>query len=84
MMSRIMEHEYSVNGPSKKVIRALDMPRELVFFFRFDLGVLSVMSELRSTVAMRDIMTEIFDDGPPGSPLGEAESEFWLLKARTR
>jgi predicted unusual protein kinase regulating ubiquinone biosynthesis (AarF/ABC1/UbiB family) len=84
MMSRIMEHEYSVNGPSKKVIRALDMPRELVFFFRFDLGVLSVMSELRSTVAMRDIMTEIFDGGPPGSPLGEAESEFWSLKARTR
>jgi len=42
------------------------------------------MSELRSTVAMRDIMTEIFDDGPPGSPLGEAESEFWSLKARTR
>jgi predicted unusual protein kinase regulating ubiquinone biosynthesis (AarF/ABC1/UbiB family) len=80
MMARIMEHEYSLSSASKKVVRSLDMPRELVFFFRFDLGVLSVLSQLRATLEMKTIMEEIFNEGPPGSLLGRTEAEFWTNK----
>jgi predicted unusual protein kinase regulating ubiquinone biosynthesis (AarF/ABC1/UbiB family) len=84
VMARIMEREFSLRGPSGKVARSARLPPDLVFFLRVDLGVMSIMAELRSIGEGRAIMSEIYEDARPGTPLGVLDTEWWATKAESR
>jgi predicted unusual protein kinase regulating ubiquinone biosynthesis (AarF/ABC1/UbiB family) len=84
MMSRIMQHEYSLTGPSGRYLRSVQAPQAWVFYTRLDLGITSVISELRATQECRAIVEEMDCGGPPATPLGEAEASFWAAKAGAR
>lgn len=81
LMARLMEREYSLTGPSGKVARSTSLPPDMVFFNRVDLGVMAIMAELRTIGNGRAIMSEIYEDASPGTPLGVADTEFWVAKA---
>jgi hypothetical protein len=66
------------------VARSARLPPDLVFFLRVDLGVMSIMAELRSIGEGRAIMSEIYEDASPGTPLGVLDTEWWATKAKSR
>jgi predicted unusual protein kinase regulating ubiquinone biosynthesis (AarF/ABC1/UbiB family) len=84
LMARLMEHEYSLRGPAGKVARSAHLPPDLVFFLRVDLGVMSIMAELRTIGDARAIMDELYEDASPGTPLGILDTEFWTAKATSQ
>lgn len=75
--ARIIENEYSPTGPFGRVVRSLRVPGDYVFMSRVDLGLLSVLAELRAAADWRGIRAELDDDAPPATPMGEAEAAFW-------
>ena len=48
LMGKIIHDEFSPTGPSAKIVRSLKSPRDLVFMTRIDLGLMSVLAELRA------------------------------------
>jgi predicted unusual protein kinase regulating ubiquinone biosynthesis (AarF/ABC1/UbiB family) len=80
-IARMLEHEYTLSGPSGRVVRSMKGPHDLVSFFpRVDIGVLAVLGELRATNEARGIAIEMDLEGPPATPLGEADAAYWAAK----
>jgi predicted unusual protein kinase regulating ubiquinone biosynthesis (AarF/ABC1/UbiB family) len=77
MAARTIQHEFSPTGPSSKVVRALNPPPDFVFLSRIDMGLLSVLGELRATADWRAIQNELDFAAPPSTPMGEADLAFW-------
>ena len=77
---RIIENEASPAGPSGRVVRSLSLPGDYVFLSRIDLGLFSVLAELRATADWRGIRAELDDDAPPATPMGQAEASFWASR----
>jgi hypothetical protein len=73
-------------GPHGRVVRSLSFPGDYVFLSRIDLGLLSVLAELRATAGWRGIQAELDNDAPPATPMGTAETAFWAAhpQAATR
>ncbi len=82
----IIQNEASPTGPHGRVVRSLGFPGDHVFLSRIDLGLLSVLAELRATAEWRGIQAELDDDAPPATPMGTAEAAFWAAhpQAATR
>jgi len=78
--ARIIENEASPAGPSGRVVRSLSLPGDYVFLSRIDLGLFSVLAELRATADWRGIRAELDDDAPPATPMGQAEASFWASR----
>ena len=72
----------SFDGPSGRVVRSLTSPPDYVFLSRIDLGVMSVLGELRATGAWRAIQSEMDLGAPPATSMGEADAAFWAAAAK--
>jgi predicted unusual protein kinase regulating ubiquinone biosynthesis (AarF/ABC1/UbiB family) len=62
-----------------------NVPREYVIMQRINLGLYAVLGSLNATANWRRIAEEIwpFRNGPPSTPIGEAEA-LWDARKRTR
>jgi predicted unusual protein kinase regulating ubiquinone biosynthesis (AarF/ABC1/UbiB family) len=76
-LARMIEVQYSPTGPSGSVVRSLQPPGEFVFLSRIDLGLMSVLAELRACHDWRAIEQEMDFGAGPATALGEAEAAFW-------
>jgi predicted unusual protein kinase regulating ubiquinone biosynthesis (AarF/ABC1/UbiB family) len=65
-----------INGPHAKVIQHLNMPPSFVILDRVVWGVSAILGKLEVTAPWRAMLLEYRDDGPPATPLGEAEREW--------
>jgi hypothetical protein len=74
--SSIVRHTFDRTSP---ISQYATVPRAFVFIQRINLGLYALLGELRSTGNYRRIAEELwpFVDGPPSSPIGEAEAQ-WL------
>jgi predicted unusual protein kinase regulating ubiquinone biosynthesis (AarF/ABC1/UbiB family) len=66
-----------VTGPNRDVIRNLNLPGSFVILNRVLWGVSGLLGRLGATNAWRGILLEYLRDGPPATPMGEAEAA-WL------
>jgi len=69
-----------VKGPHAKVIENLNMPPSFVILDRVVWGVSAILGKLEVTAPWRSMLLEYRDDGPPATPLGEAE-RAWRVSA---
>ena len=74
--SRIVRHTFDRTSP---ISQYATVPKAFVFIQRINLGLYALLGELRATGNYRRIAEELwpFVDGPPSSPIGEAEAA-WL------
>lgn len=69
---------FDTSGPYGEVMRAANVPPSFVIIQRINLGLFALMGDLRATANWRRIAEELwpFVDGPPSTPLGEAEQDW--------
>ena len=65
-----------VKGPHAEVIEKLNMPPSFVILDRVVWGVSAILGKLQVTAPWRSMLLEYREDGPPATPLGEAEQEW--------
>jgi len=58
------------------LLRKLNLPADYLLLNRIQLGVNSILARLGATANWHRISLELMGDGPPATPLGEAEAEF--------
>ncbi len=71
-----------VKGPHAEVIEKLNMPPSFVILDRVVWGISAILGKLEVTAPWRAMLLEYRDDGPPATPLGEAE-RAWRASAVT-
>lgn len=84
---RTVEHEYAsetvrrVFNSKSPVAKAVSLPSMFVIVQRINLGLYALLARLGATADWRGIAEELWPmvDGPPTTPLGEAEAE-WLSR----
>lgn len=69
---------FDTTGPHGEIMRAANVPPSFVIIQRINLGLGAVIGDLRATRNWRRIWEELWPwiDGPPSTPLGEAEAEW--------
>jgi predicted unusual protein kinase regulating ubiquinone biosynthesis (AarF/ABC1/UbiB family) len=72
-----IERECSPTGPSGKTMRQLAAPGEFAFMLRIDLGLMSVLGELRAASDWASIEREHRLGAAPSTPLGRLDREFF-------
>jgi hypothetical protein len=80
-VARVISNYMSFRGPSGHVMRSLSLPKDFVFLTRIDLGLWSVLAELRATGHWRSIVAELDEGADPVTDMGKADSAFWAAKA---
>lgn len=80
MVARVIENEFSPRGRYGRVVRALVLPRDYVFLSRIDLGLMSVLAELRATGYWRAIQAELDEGADPVTEMGRADAAFWAAR----
>jgi len=80
--SQTVRQMFDVSGPNAEVIKAANVPPSFVIIQRINLGLYAVLGELHASANWRAVAEELwpFVDGPPSTPLGEAEAAW---RART-
>ena len=70
---------FDLSGPYAHVAKASNVPPAFVISQRINLGLHAVLGRLRATANFRRIAEELWPivDGPPSTPMGEAEAA-WL------
>jgi hypothetical protein len=76
LAGRIVE-AFTPAGRWAPVVRAVRAPREYIFLSRVQIGISTILAELRATGHWRAIDAEINADAPPATELGRLESEFF-------
>jgi len=76
--SESMRRIFDSSGPFGDIMRAANLPPSFVIIQRINMGLYAVLGDLRATADWRRIAEELwpFVDGPPSTPLGEAEAEW--------
>jgi hypothetical protein len=79
--SAIVRRFFDARGP---LAPYSDVPREYVIMQRINLGLYAVLGSLNATANWRRIAEEIwpFRNGPPSTPIGEAEAGWEEEKPR--
>jgi predicted unusual protein kinase regulating ubiquinone biosynthesis (AarF/ABC1/UbiB family) len=65
-----------VNGPHAAVIEQIDMPPSFLMLDRVVWGVSALLGKLELTAPWRGMLLEYRADGPPATPMGEAEAAW--------
>jgi len=70
---------FDSSGPYGDIMKAANVPPSFVIIQRINLGLYALLGRLAATANWRRIAEELwpFVDGPPSTPLGEAEAR-WL------
>jgi predicted unusual protein kinase regulating ubiquinone biosynthesis (AarF/ABC1/UbiB family) len=76
-VARLIEHEFSPTGPSRDIVRSINTPGDFAFITRIDMGLMSVLAELRATADWLEIQNEQAFGAAPATPIGEADAAFW-------
>ncbi len=74
---------FDTSGGHAAIQKAANLPPSFVIIQRINLGLYAVLGELGATADWRRICEELwpFVDGPPSTPIGEAEAE-WVARRR--
>jgi predicted unusual protein kinase regulating ubiquinone biosynthesis (AarF/ABC1/UbiB family) len=83
-MARIIEHEYSMKGASGRYMRSVKTADDWLFFVRVEVGLMSVLAALQATTETRAVAIEMDLDGPPATPCGIADAEYWTARSVAR
>jgi predicted unusual protein kinase regulating ubiquinone biosynthesis (AarF/ABC1/UbiB family) len=83
-LTKLIELRYSPTGPSANALRHVVMPVTYTIMTRLDIGVMSVISELRATNHWRAIAEEYFEDADPGTPMAIANRAYREDRERTK
>jgi predicted unusual protein kinase regulating ubiquinone biosynthesis (AarF/ABC1/UbiB family) len=75
--ARRIERRCSPNGPSANAFRHITMSPEYTFMSRMEMGVLSVIAQLRAGNRWGSITAEHFEDAPPLTDMGKREHAFF-------
>lgn len=67
---------YDPTSEWHRITKEFDMPPDFVFTTRIDLGLMSVLGELRATGHWRAITDELDGVGPPATELGEQDAAW--------
>lgn len=81
LVARLIEHEFSPTGPSRHIVRSLAAPGYFAFITRIDMGMMSVLAELRATAGWLAIQDELDLRAAPATPIGAADAAFWAAAA---
>jgi predicted unusual protein kinase regulating ubiquinone biosynthesis (AarF/ABC1/UbiB family) len=79
--SAVVRQTFNRQSP---VTRYTTVPSSFVLIQRINLGLFALLGRLGSTADWRRITEEIWPwvDGPPSTPLGEQEAEWWVARSR--
>lgn len=79
--SELVRKVFDQTGEHASVQRAANVPPSFVIIQRINLGLYAILGELEATADWRSISEELwpFVDGPPATPMGEAEAE-WIAR----
>ncbi|TMC47896.1 MAG: AarF/ABC1/UbiB kinase family protein [Chloroflexi bacterium] len=79
--SALVRRYFDVHSP---VMPYANLPRSYIVLQRINVGLFAVLGELRATANWRTIADEIwpFVQGPPSTPMGEAEAAWRAGRAR--
>ena len=74
---------FDPGGPYGEVAKAANLTRSFVIIQRINLGMGAILGDLHATRNWRRIANELwpFVDGPPSTPMGEAEAAWLATKA---
>ncbi|KAB2345093.1 ABC1 kinase family protein [Actinomadura rudentiformis] len=75
--AEIVQNAFSPFGPHRSVVRQLTTGPAYLFLMRIDMGMTAVLGDLRATGHWDGICREWDRGGPPATPLGEQDQEFW-------
>ena len=75
---------FDPSGPYGPVIKAANLPAGFVIIQRINLGLMAILGDLHATANFRGIAGELWPwvDGPPASPMGEAEADWLASRSR--
>jgi predicted unusual protein kinase regulating ubiquinone biosynthesis (AarF/ABC1/UbiB family) len=72
-VARLIETRYSPTGPSANVFHHLSTPPTYAIMSRLDIGVMSLIGELRATIPWATLGAEYFEGADPVTPMGKAD-----------
>lgn len=72
-VAKLIELRYSPTGPSANAFRHLAAPATYTIMSRIDIGVMSLISELRATNCWETIGAEYFEGADPATPMGKVD-----------
>jgi predicted unusual protein kinase regulating ubiquinone biosynthesis (AarF/ABC1/UbiB family) len=72
-VAKLIELRYSPTGPSANAFHHLATPATYTIMTRIDIGVMSLISELRATNYWETIAAEYFEGADPTTPMGRAD-----------
>jgi predicted unusual protein kinase regulating ubiquinone biosynthesis (AarF/ABC1/UbiB family) len=70
--TKLIELRYSPNGPSANAFSHIVTPVTYTIMTRMDIGLISLIAELRATIHWRTIAEEFFEGADPGTPMAIA------------
>jgi predicted unusual protein kinase regulating ubiquinone biosynthesis (AarF/ABC1/UbiB family) len=76
VVAKTIRDEFSPTGASGRLVRSASAVRDYVFVARIELGLTSVLGELRATADWRSIQAELNEGAPPATEMGQAASAF--------
>jgi predicted unusual protein kinase regulating ubiquinone biosynthesis (AarF/ABC1/UbiB family) len=81
--SASVQRFFDPTGPYSAIAKAANLPPAFVIIQRINLGLFAILGQLRATANFRRIGNELwpFVDGPPSTPLGEAEAAWMARRA---
>jgi len=75
-VARLIETRYSPVGPSANVFHHLSTPSTYAILSRLDVGVMSLIGELRATIPWATLGAEYFEGADPVTPMGRADRKL--------
>jgi hypothetical protein len=76
-VARRIERRCSPNGPSANALRHATMPPEYTAMARIEVGVMSVIGQLRAGAHWGSIAAEHFENAPPLTDMGKRIQAFY-------
>jgi predicted unusual protein kinase regulating ubiquinone biosynthesis (AarF/ABC1/UbiB family) len=76
-VARGIERRYSPTGPSANALRYIGMPTEYTFLARAEIGMTSVIAQLRAGNDWRSFAAEYCEDAAPVTAMGKLDHAFF-------
>jgi predicted unusual protein kinase regulating ubiquinone biosynthesis (AarF/ABC1/UbiB family) len=80
-VAEIVAGTYQQSGPWRDITRRLQMPKDLLFLNRINVGASSVLGHLYATADWKSIDSEIRHDRPPTTELGRLDAAWRARRA---
>lgn len=75
-VAKLIESRYSPTGPSANTFHHLSTPPTYAILSRLDIGVMSLIAELRATIPWGTLGAEYFEGADPVTPMGKADRAY--------